>query len=160
MRLFTTLLLAILPYSSLKAEFIGAESFSYPDESIGNLSGGTGWDFEFGNHRIVNGALVTDSGGVSREYNGTDEGAGTINDINVEKAVYYRVEVTTGNTIPTFFGISAFNFDEEEAFIGKPFGELKFGVDSLPLTTAGTASLSPQPNSTYTLVAKNLLSRR
>ena len=162
------------------AEIIGVETFSYPDGPIADRDGGTFWDFDnvagthtgtasdwnnvFGSPTISSGTLVTDNNGAIREYNGpgegvlpvvppSDERTGAVNNDNVHKSVYYRVTVTTGATLPDWFGLSSYDFGTEKLFFGKLPGQPNFILNEVGGAT-DASSTAVAINTTSTLVAK------
>ncbi|MBC8096288.1 MAG: hypothetical protein H7Y43_10785 [Akkermansiaceae bacterium] len=163
------LLAALLVYTSVaRAEIIGIETFTYSDGPIADRTGGPFWDWQnippalhtgtasdwnnfAGAPAVVSGRLVTSDSRATREYNGLSEENGAVNEINVHRQVYYRVTVTTGNTVPDFFGLSSYDFGTERVFFGKPFGQPNFGI-AVGVTTNSTMPVAT--NTTYTLVAR------
>ncbi len=159
---------AALPAS---AEIIGVEQFDYPDGAIAGQSGGTFWDyknaapaghtgtksdwndiFSGGSTSVSSGRLVTNNNGwAKREYNGASETDGAVNQINVANAVYARVTVTTGATLPNYFGLASYDFDNERMFVGKRVGSSTFGYEiSGGASASGTVAVPA--NATFTLV--------
>lgn len=161
--------------ASAPAEIIGVEQFDYPDGAIAGKTGGTFWDYKnispvghtgtpsnwdnITNAPAASGSkLVTNSSSAKREYNGANEGDGAVNDpasapSSAEHTVYYRVTVTTGATLPDFFGLSSYDFGTERIFFGKTFGSSTFSL------TGGTGAVTTNnvavtANTTYTLVTK------
>ncbi|MBP7948186.1 MAG: hypothetical protein KA004_00930 [Verrucomicrobiales bacterium] len=132
----------------------------------GRTAGTSDWDNVTGTPTIGGGRLVTDDSAAKREYNGpgeglpieTDEGLGAVNNFSSgpisfqQHAVYYRVTVTTGATLPDAFGLSSYDFGDERVFFGKPFGQGHFGVGVTGNTLASGFPVAP--NTTYTLVTK------
>src|SRR6185503_1463853 len=120
------LLLIFAPFSVVSTAhgvIIGLEPFAYADGLVAGKSGGAFWDwqnFSPSNHTsvpsdwnsiggapaVISGRLVTDNSAARREYNGANENFGAVNDFNVFKQVYYKLTVTTGATLPDFFGVS------------------------------------------------------
>lgn len=155
---------------------IGVEQFDYADGSISGKDGGTFWSFRnfaptgqtgaastwdnfTGAPNVIAGKLVTQETSAKREYNGTLESDGAVNDpdsgpSSVAKSVYYRLTVKTGATVPGYMGISSYDFGDEKIFFGKRSGQPKFGIDVVGV--GGNDSTGPDvlPNTTYTLVAK------
>ncbi len=164
------LLLVLLLGSSLAhALIIGVEQFDYLDGPAAIEDGGVFWDHDnvtptrtgtpsafqnaSGSPRVGSGQLITEGNGISRAYNGADEGRGAINDSNVFKAVYYRVTLTTGGTLPEFFGISASSADGEVVFFGKKPEQEAFCIERAGASQVLTTT-SVQTNTTYTIVAR------
>ena len=129
------------------------------------------WDNIHNAPGVASGRLVTGGAGqnaVIREYNGPGEGAtadidrddglGAINNFIggisfQEKKVYYRVTVTTGATLPDYFGLSSHDFGTERLFFGKRGGSPTFGLESVGGGgTNGTRTIDP--STTYTLVVR------
>ena len=173
MKTFLLLIGAFLVFISLPvfAEIIGVEQFDYPDGPIAGQSGGTFWDwkntnptghtgtksdwndiFSGGSTTVSNGRLITSNNGwARREYNGASELDGAVNDVNVHKAVYARVTVTTGATLPNYFGIASYDFANERMFVGKRIGLDTFGHEIIG-DSSGNGSTTVPTNSTFTLV--------
>lgn len=169
-RIFSAFCALLAFAASASAEIIGVETFDYPDGAIANQNGGTFWDFNnvapghtgtasnwdnVSNAPTVAGSqLITDNSRAKREYNGANEGQGAVNDANVNKAVYYRVTVTTGALpLPDFFGLSSYDLTNERIFIGKRFGQANFGVE-ISGGASNNSAIAVQANTTYTIVAR------
>lgn len=172
-----TLLLLALSLLPATAEIIGVEQFDYPDGPIATKDGGTFWDYKnftptghtgfvsnwdnvTGAPSVASGRLVTNNSGAKREYHGTPESDGAVNDpasapSSVSKKVYYRVDVTTGATVPDSFGLSSYDFGTEKLFFGKRSGQPKFGIGEVGVSgTDSTTTPDILPDTTYTLVAR------
>lgn len=170
-RLSALLTLALaLPAS---AEIIGVDQFDYPDGAIAGKNGGTFWDYKntsptghtnvksnwdyigFGGPADISGGkLVTNTHGwAKREYNGANESDGAVNETNVAKTVYARVTVTTGATLPSYFGFASYDFGNERLFVGKRNGGNAFGYEIIGGASASSAFTAPV-NSTFTLVLR------
>ena len=155
------------------AEVIGVEQFDYPDGALAGKNGGIFWDYKNtvppgrsgtastwsnlnGAPNVASGRLVTSgNGAVKRAYNGNTETTGAINDANVAKTVYYRVNVTTGPSVTAgdYFGISSMDGGTEKLYFGKRGTFLNWGVEEVGV--GGTnGSLAVLPNTTYTLVVQ------
>ena len=155
---------------------IGLEQFDYEDGSIAGKSEGTFWNYKntspagqigfsstwepvAGTPVVSSGQLVTDNSAARRKYyGGALEADGAINPIgttplSVAKSVYYRVSVTTGQTLPDYFGVSSFDFGAERLFFGKRFGSPNFGLEISGDTAANTPFVIGTSTRT-TLVAK------
>ncbi len=150
---------------------IGVDSFDYPDGIIAGQAGGTFWDCKNtsptghtgvkstwddislgGSATISGGRLVTHNHGwAKREYNGASETEGAVNDTNVAKAVYARVTVTTGATLPNYFGLASYDFGAERMFVGKRIGSSTFGYQIEGGTNAN-GSVTVPASATFTLV--------
>jgi hypothetical protein len=158
-------------------EIIGSESFDYPNGPISGKTGGTFWDYRnftpvahtgtpsgwenfSGAPVVTSGRLVTESTSAKRKYNGDFENDGAVNDpasspSSVAKSVFYRVTLTTGATVPAFFGISSYDFGDEKLFFGKRSGQAKFGILEQGVgSTDSTTTPDILPNTTYTLVVR------
>jgi predicted outer membrane repeat protein len=155
------------------AEIIGYDSFNYPDGSISAANGAIHWDYKntaptghsgtkstwevFGGPNTAHvsaGKLVTDAADAKREYRGSNEIEGAVNEDNVAKQVYYRVSLVTPGSMLSTVGLSSLDFGDERIFIGVPFGQNKFGiVDNVAGNTAFSAT-SALANHAYTFVAK------
>ncbi len=152
-----------------RAEIVGIEPFVYADGPIAGKAAGSYWDFknvspvahtgisstwsnDTGAPNVISGKLVTTNNSARRQYNGASESDGAVNEFNVNKQVYYRVTVTTGPTLPTFFGLSSYDFASERIFFGKTFGSANFGIQDAVLLTNSVVPVAP--NTTYVLVAR------
>lgn len=160
----------------LRAEVIGRDDFSYGGGIIVGQTGGThwnwrnvapaqhtagvsDWDLAFGSPGVVSGKLVTLNAGVQREYNGpgeglpntSDEGLGAINGANVEKRVYYLVQVKADSGAAGW-GLSSLDFGVERLFFGVVPGQPYFCIQSPTTTTQST--VQPLPGATYQLIAR------
>jgi hypothetical protein len=152
------------------ATIIGVEPFVYADGPIAGQSGGTFWDWQnivpanhtgtnsdwnnvSGTPAVASGRLVTDNNSARREYNGANEFNGAVNEDNIHKQVYYRVTLSTGATLPSFAGMSSYEFGVERVFFGKRFGEPNFGIE-VPGGLATNSTTPVATNTTYTLVAR------
>ncbi|MBS0658270.1 MAG: hypothetical protein JSR82_08515 [Verrucomicrobia bacterium] len=169
-------LLTLLCADPLRAEVIGRDDFSYGGGIIVGQTGGThwnwrnvapaqhtagvsDWDLAFGSPGVVSGKLVTLNAGVQREYNGpgeglpntSDEGLGAINGANVEKRVYYLVQVKADSGAAGW-GLSSLDFGVERLFFGVVPGQPYFCIQSPTTTTQST--VQPLPGATYQFIAK------
>lgn len=146
MSCFALLFGSVAPGSS--ASLIGFDSFSYADGAVAGQTGGTGWTYEltdeagapaqspsnwdlvFGNSpAVTSGALVTERGGVKREFGGTTTGS-TFPSNEREGALrgsgvwYAGVDFRVGNLIAAgvnqWAGLSSYDFDAERIFFGMP----------------------------------------
>lgn len=128
---------------------VGAEDFnSYADGAVGDLSGGTGFDFDngrevdpftghtgtvsdwdvvFGNPQILGGKLATQESGAKREFNGpgegagggSDERAGAVNEeLLTERKAVYFRADLTRGEGTAWSGISGYDFGTERFFGG------------------------------------------
>ncbi|MCW1884920.1 hypothetical protein OKA04_09290 [Luteolibacter flavescens] len=171
------LISGLLPLAS-QAALIATERFDYADGSVVGQTGGTGWNYErndepaappqspsnwnneFGTHSIVSSALVTNSGGVRREFGGATEGTGS--DSN-EREGAFRASGTmffsvsyTAVTAGQWSGVSSYDFSgpgAEKIFWGAPGGGNNgafFGIDvngsgqtisTIPVVTGQTYTL-------------------
>jgi hypothetical protein len=160
--------------ASASAEIIGVEQFDYPNGAIAGQSGGTFWDYKdispaghtgtasswqnVGSAPATSGAkLITSNSSARRTYDGASESDGAVNDpasapSSVAHTVYYRVTVTTGATLPDFFGLSSYDFTNERIFFGKTFGSSTFSLTGG--THVGSNNVPVAANTTYTLVTK------
>lgn len=160
-------------FSVLSAEVIGEDDFTYSDGSVDGRQGGTGWDWNeqtgvhtatvsdwdllFGAANVVNGELLTSSGGAVREYNGPsvgpggDEGLGAIRN---QGTVFYQVKIRRDSS-SVWSGISSYDFGQERLFFGVP-GSLA-PTDTIGIEQAGVAAtagaISLVDGQEYTLVA-------
>lgn len=159
--------------TTASAEIIGVESFDYSDGAVTGSSGGTFWDYKnFTPTRhtgtrstwdhvtnapaVASSRLVTNNSSAKREYNGTLESDGAVNDpatapSSVAKSVYYRVTFTTGATLPSFISISSLDFGTEIASFGVSQdlpNDNKFSF-KIPGLTSNSSTLAAV-NTTYT----------
>ncbi len=179
----TIVAVAILLVSSANAVLIGSDSFEYADGAIVNqydvsdptgLTGGQGWDWDninqihtgtvsdwdciWGNTYIQNQSLITDNGGVMRQYNGpsemwyenpeTDERIGAFRGVG---AVYYGVTVTF-LTDGGWAGMSGYDFPTERVFMGMPWQAGHFGVEVSGVATA-VSDIAIEIGRTYRMVS-------
>ncbi|TAE77177.1 MAG: hypothetical protein EAZ65_01735 [Verrucomicrobia bacterium] len=130
--------------------FVGGETFAYPDGPLAGRSGGLHWDYDnstendaffghtgtrsdwdavFGTPTIVDGTLVTQDSGAIREYNGTGEGPqggsderfGAVSDDGVfEKHVIYYKFDMTRRAGAVWSGASSYDFTSEKYLFGVP----------------------------------------
>lgn len=161
------------------AEIIGVEQFDYPDGAIATKTGGTFWDYKnfpttghtgpasnwdnvSGAPAVTSGRLVTNNTSAKREYNGTLESDGAVNDpasapSSVAKTVYYRVTFTTGATLPSFISVSSSDFGTDIVSFGVSLlvpndNKFSFRIHPQGFTTSSTTLAVP--NTTYTIVTK------
>ena len=59
------------------------------------------------------------------------------------RAVYYRVTVTTGATLPGYFGLSSYDFGAERIFFGKRSGSTNFGFEIVGGASSNSTVPSP-----------------
>ena len=127
---------------SANAGIIGTDDFNYSDGSIVDQAGGSGWDwdnttgthtgtvsdwdevFNAGNVTVSNGTLVTNNGGVIREYNGPGEGVAENPDTDERLGAfrgsgitYYGFDMT--QTAKSWGGLSTYDFDNEKIYFGQ-----------------------------------------
>ncbi len=130
------------------ATLIGSDSFSYADGALAGQTGGTGWTYErtdeagapaqspsnwdlaFGNSpNVTSGALITERGGVKREFGGATTGS-TFPSNEREGAFqgtgawYAGVDFRVGNLVAAginqWAGLSSYDFGTERIFFGMP----------------------------------------
>ena len=136
MNISRLLLCALVPsllQQPAAGELIGYDSFDYRGTSMAGEDGGAFWDYKntlatladpspaghttlasnwdmlFGTAFASSNQLYTVDGGVKREYNGSGESAGAVNEATVHKAVYYRITMTR-NADVAWCGLSSFDF--------------------------------------------------
>lgn len=160
---------------------IATDNFDYADGSVVGLTGGTGWNYErtdepgapaqspsnwnnaFGSHQIVSSALVTNGGGVRREFGGATEGTGATNEregaFRASGAMYFSVSFTIAELLPEgqnqWAGASSYDFGDERVFFGMPgqTGATRFFGIAAPGFGADTLStIAITAGTTYTLV--------
>jgi hypothetical protein len=152
------------------AVIFGVDAFDYPDGPIAGQSGGVSWDRTTAQFfspsggpsnwedvtdapTVLLGRLVTNNSAAQREYNGSPEADGAVNETSFSNVVYCRATFTTGPTLPDFFGLSSFDFGSERVFWGERFAQANFGVQ----TTADgnvASGVAVLPNTAYKLMAK------
>lgn len=141
----TLLILGFLPLAG-HAALIATDSFDYADGSIVGQTGGTGWNYErndeagaptqtasnwnnvFGTHQVFSSTLVTNDGGVRREFGGLTEGTGATNEregaFRAEGTMFFSTSITVGSMLPAgqnqWAGISSYDFGDERIFFGMP----------------------------------------
>jgi len=163
-----------------QGETVGIETFSYPDGSIVDRTGGTYWDWsqntDSPSHTgtssdwdsipgastatINNGSLITQNSGAEREFNGTDEGLPDTSDegdgaFNGSDSVYFSINMTRESGA-TWSGIFSSDFGAERVFFGVPSrlngGRREFGIEFEGNYTY--SGIQPVDGENYTLVAK------
>jgi glucose/arabinose dehydrogenase len=162
---------------------IGADSFSYPDGSIGAQNGGLHWDFEnvsfgdgsanysllpapwrvlWGAATMTGGTLRTQESGAIRSYSSNPaDGAFNRNAGTLHRTIYKRFEITR-SAGAAWSGASFYDFDNERVFVGVPgsvnpaSGVSEFGIHELEFGAQGYSftGIAPVDGQTYTLVAK------
>jgi len=174
--LLLLLLSCMLPMA--RSEIIGIERFDYADGAIAGKNGGTGWDYKntapaghdgtpstwdnlFGGTGpvVVSGMLSTNLATAKREFNGPGNGTGSeednggFTDGRVNQVLYMRVILTTQASLPDVIAFSAEGFGTERIIFGKRSGQSFFGIEAAGFGSVNS-TVTVQPNSTYTLVAK------
>ena len=181
---------ASYPGATHPTDLVGSEHFDYADGPVTGKSGGLYWDADnslendgfighagtpsdwdviFGSPQVVSGVLVTQEGGVKREYHGPGEGAqagsqeraGAVNDDAAfdSHVIYYKFEMTrTSET--TWSGASSYDFGTERYLFGVPgaanpvSGAREFAIHDLNTDQWAYSGIVPVPGVKYTLVAK------
>ena len=161
---------------------IATENFDYADGSVAGQTGGTGWNYErtdepgapaqtasnwnnvFGSHQIVSSMLVTNNGGVLREFGGITEGTGSTSNeregaFRAEGAMFFSTSITVAAMLPEgqnqWAGVSSYDFGTERIFFGMPgqTGAARFFGIAAPGFGADTFSSIPVvAGVTYTIV--------
>jgi hypothetical protein len=176
--LFAGLAFAAVPSP---AAMVATDDFGYPDGSIADRSGGTGWNNEFtdepgappqapsdwdvvfGAPAVSSGALVTNGSGAKREFGGAGEGV--IEPSNEREGAFrgtgkwflsvnYSVDVLFGAGSTQWGGISSYDFGAERIFWGMPgqdTGTRYFGVEESGVGTT-LSSIPIAANTLYTLM--------
>ena len=164
---------AALLINAAAAEIIGVEQFDYPDGAIAGQNGGTFWNYKntvptgysgaastwdalIATPQVTAGRLVTSGNAAAkREYRGNTETEGAVNDVNVAKKVFYRVDVTTGPSVTPadYFGISSMDFGTEKLYFGKRGGSTTWGAEEVGVG-GSNGGVTILPNTTYTLVVQ------
>ncbi|QJE95123.1 PEP-CTERM sorting domain-containing protein [Luteolibacter luteus] len=164
-----------------QAALIATENFDYVDGSVAGQTGGTGWNYErndeagapaqspstwnsaFGSHQIVSSTLVTNGGGVLREFGGSTEGIGATNEqegaFRASGVMFFSTSITVAEMLPEgqnqWAGVSSFDFGEERIFFGMPgqTGTTRFFGIAAPGFGADTiGSIPVVAGTTYTIV--------
>jgi hypothetical protein len=164
------------------AALIATENFDYADGSVVGQSGGTGWNYErtdeagappqtasnwnnvFGAHQIVSSTLVTNNGGVLREFGGVTEGTGGSSNeregaFRADGVMFFSTSFTVGSMLPAgqnqWAGVSSYDFGSERIFFGMPgqTGDTRFFGIAAPGFGADSFSTIPViAGQTYTIV--------
>ena len=175
--LLPILLISAFSPLATHAALIATEDFEYGSTSIEGQTGGTGWNYErndeagappqlpstwdiaFGGHEIVSGQLVTNNGGVRREFGGNAalnerEGA-----FRAEGAMFFSTTMTVASMLPAgqnqWAGVSSYDFLDERIFFGMPgqSGATRFFGIAAPGFGGDTFSTIPVVSGvTYTIV--------
>ena len=149
-------LLALLRLNS-SAVLVGSDDFNYANGPINNQSGGNGWNraggislWSGGSSFPLVSAPVLYTGtnfGASRAY-GADE---TNSAFYGSGMLFFRVTTLLGATVPSVAGMSSLDFGTEQVFFGR-VTNTTFGISEPAFGTRALTSVTPSPNSTYTLV--------
>ncbi len=149
-------LLALLRLNS-SAVLVGSDDFNYANGPINNQSGGNGWNraggislWSGGSSFPLVSAQVLYTGtnfGASRAY-GADE---TNSAFYGSGMLFFRVTTLLGATVPSVAGMSSLDFGTEQVFFGR-VTNTTFGISEPAFGTRALTSVTPSPNSTYTLV--------
>lgn len=171
----------LLPLTS-QAALIATEDFNYADGSVVGQTGGTGWNYErndepaapaqspsnwnnaFGGHQVVSSALVTNNGGVFREFGGSTEGTGATSNeregaFRASGAMFFSTTITVAEMLPEgqnqWAGVSSFDFGSERIFFGMPgqTGATRyFGIAAPGFGADTMGSIPVVAGTTYTIV--------
>lgn len=172
---------ASLPLAT-QAAIIATEDFNYTDGSVVGQTGGTGWNYErtnepgapaqtasnwnnaFGAHSITTGALVTNNGGVLREFGGITEGTGSTSNeregaFRASGTMFFSTTISFAAMSPEgqnqWAGVSSYDFGSERIFFGMPgqTGATRFFGIAAPGFGADTIGTIPvTAGTTYTIV--------
>ena len=164
------------------AALIATEDFGYDDGSIVGQAGGTGWNYErtdepgapsqlpsnwnnvFGDHQVLSGQLITNGGGVRREFGGSGEGSTQPGNeregaFRAEGAMFFSTTMTVDSMLPAgqnqWAGVSSYDFLDERIFFGVPgqSGATRFFGISAPGFGGDTlGSIPVEPGTTYTII--------
>lgn len=161
----------LLPFTC-GAALIATENFDYPDGPVVGLSGGTGWNYErtdeagapdqapsnwtnvFGSYQIVSSALVTNNGGVRREFGGPTEGSGAGSNeregaFRAEGAFFFSASMNVTSMLPDgenqWAGISSYDFDAERIFFGMPGQNTETRYFGIEISNNGPNSFTTIP---------------
>ena len=166
---------ALMASLSVNAAPVGTDTFDYPNGSIADRAGGTGWAAErtdeagaapsgpsdwnvaFGTADVAGGALVTQNSGAIREFNGPSEG---VTEPSNERegafrgtgSVFFGFDMTR-QAGATWSGASSFDFGAEKIFYGVPDGQNFFGIDESGVGR-GMSTIEAVAGQTYRLVAE------
>lgn len=138
------------PGPILPGNFVGEETFAYPDGPLAGRSGGLHWDYDnstendpffghtgtrsdwdtvFGTPTVTGGTLITQDSGAIREYNGPGEGAqagsderfGAVSDDAIfDRHVVYYKFDMTRRAGAVWSGASSYDFTSEKYLFGVP----------------------------------------
>jgi hypothetical protein len=166
---------ALMASVSASAAPVGSDSFDYPNGSIADRAGGTGWAAErndevgaapsgpsdwnvaFGTADVVGGSLVTQNSGAIREFNGPSEGSTAPSNeregaFRGTGSVFFGFDMTR-QAGAAWSGASSFDFGAERVFYGVPDGQNFFGIDESGVGR-GLSTIEAMPGQTYRLVAE------
>jgi hypothetical protein len=154
-------LILLLAWVSLgvaaSAAVVGFDAFSYPDGLINGRNGGAGWNRA--------GGLTSWSGGTSLPsvsgnalYTGNNNGAvriyggdETASAFQSTGIAFIKVTLTTGNSIPAYFGLSSLDYGTERVYFGR-LTNSAFGISEPGYGQAQT-NVTLAANTRYTLIA-------
>jgi MYXO-CTERM domain-containing protein len=162
------------------AASVGTDNFTYPDGSIADRAGGTGWAFKQypeagapasapsdwdaagGAANVAAGKLVTLGGGAFREYNGPSEKVAVPSNeregaFQGKGQVFYAVDLVR-QAGADWSGVSSFDFDAERIFFGVPSGQganAFFGIEETGVANNRNMTTVPVvAGQTYRVVAE------
>ena len=160
---------------SVGAAPVGSDSFDYPNGSIGDRAGGTGWAAErtnevgappsgpsdwnvsFGTANVTGGALITQESGAIREFNGPSEG---VTEPSNERegafrgtgSVFFGFDMTR-QAGANWSGASSYDFGAERIFFGVPSDQSFFGIEESGVGR-GMSTIPAVAGTKYRIVAE------
>jgi hypothetical protein len=144
------------------AEVIGLDTFSYPDGSIGYLTGGVGWSRNSASPSVWNGFATVTGGALFTAWGNTalrDYGNPTLTGaIQATGQVYYGASVAITGA-PQWGGMSSFDNGAERVFFGVPWQTNQFGIDIVGVGVT-TSSLADPPGNYYLVSAIDYLNHQ
>ena len=161
---------------SAGAAVVGFEGFDYPDGTVVDQAGGTGWAYERtqetgavdsvpsdwdlagGTANVVGGTLVTTGGGARRQFNGPVEGSAAGSNeregaFRGTGSVFFGADMTR-QAGADWSGVSSFDFANERLFFGVPSGQAFFGISENGVGRTLSTTLQPAAGQTYRIVAE------
>ena len=155
---------------------VGFEGFDYPDGTVVDQLGGTGWAYERteeatagpsspsdwdlagGTANVAGGTLVTTGGGARRQFNGPTEGSAAGSNeregaFRGAGAVFFGVDMTR-QAGADWSGVSSFDFATERLFFGVPSGQTFFGIQESGVSRTLSTTLQAVAGQTYRVVAE------
>jgi hypothetical protein len=156
------LALAALASAPASAAPILSESFTYPAGSVTGLTGGTGFSGAYTRDGTISvpGLNYTGLATGGNKFTTASNNVGafrTIPTINTDTAapLYVAFLASTNGSTPNYGGISFYDGNTEELFLGKPSNTLNYGFD-VSGATGGVATNGPAASTTPDLLVYRL----